>query len=54
MIKNTPTTHTEYINLCKALEKIDEVASYLNEKKREVENIEKIFELKNRFSEQKV
>lgn len=42
------------MNLCRALEKIEEVANYLNEKKREVENIEKMIELKNRFIEQKV
>ncbi len=39
LFKNTPESHADYQNLKKALEKMQSVAEYVNEKKREAENL---------------
>ncbi|KAJ5076869.1 faciogenital dysplasia protein [Anaeramoeba ignava] len=48
LIKNTSKEHPDYQNLIQAQDKIEEVASYLNEKKREAENINQVLEIQKR------
>ena len=40
-MKYTPRDHSDYPNVCSALEGIKEIAVYINEKKREAENNER-------------
>lgn len=42
VIKYTPEEHIDYKDLCSALNLIKEIASFINERKRESENIDKI------------
>eukprot|EP01132_Coremiostelium_polycephalum_P002514 gene2514-3112_t len=49
LVKNTWSDHLDYNNLTEAFKKMQEVASYVNEKKREAENIAKVTEIQNNF-----
>ena len=42
LFRNTPDSHTDYSNLNKALEKMRDVAEYVNEKKRVAENLNQV------------
>lgn len=50
LIKHTWTDHMDYDNLKKSLEKIQQVASYMNERKREAETLSKMIEIQNRVT----
>lgn len=50
MIKHTWPEHSDYENLKKALGKMEEVANFINEKKREAELIQKVVDLDKRIS----
>ena len=45
MVKNTPVDHPDYALLTKAKDKIADVASFVNEQKRVVENLAKVGEI---------
>eukprot|EP01111_Echinosteliopsis_oligospora_P018834 TRINITY_DN8855_c0_g1_i2.p1 TRINITY_DN8855_c0_g1~~TRINITY_DN8855_c0_g1_i2.p1 ORF type:complete len:671 (+),score=196.02 TRINITY_DN8855_c0_g1_i2:55-2013(+) len=47
LVKNTWPTHPDYETLCQVLKQIQEIASYVNEKKREAENLAKVVEIQN-------
>ncbi|EGC28800.1 hypothetical protein DICPUDRAFT_51654 [Dictyostelium purpureum] len=49
LVKNTWADHLDYTNLTLSLKKMQEVALYVNEKKREAENIAKVTEIQNNF-----
>ncbi|KAM9964419.1 hypothetical protein ACTFIW_004182 [Dictyostelium discoideum] len=49
LLKNTWSDHLDYNNLQLSLKKMQEVALYVNEKKREAENIAKVTEIQNNF-----
>ncbi|KAF2074349.1 hypothetical protein CYY_004325 [Polysphondylium violaceum] len=49
LVKNTWSDHLDYKNLTESLKKMQEVATYVNEKKREAENIAKVTEIQNNF-----
>ncbi len=42
IFKNTPESHVDYSSLNKALEKMRDVAEYVNEKKRIAENLNQV------------
>lgn len=48
LLKYTPETHPEHEPLVKALKRMSEVASFVNQRKREYENISKLYEVQNR------
>jgi len=54
LVKNTLKSHPDYYNLVGALEKIKGVAEYINEEKRKAEQIEKILEIQESFSDKYV
>jgi len=41
--KHTDEEHADFENLSKALQKMKEVADYVNERKREAENLSKVY-----------
>eukprot|EP01119_Soliformovum_irregulare_P008184 TRINITY_DN2118_c0_g1_i3.p1 TRINITY_DN2118_c0_g1~~TRINITY_DN2118_c0_g1_i3.p1 ORF type:complete len:592 (+),score=142.31 TRINITY_DN2118_c0_g1_i3:191-1777(+) len=49
MVKHTWADHHDYASLKKALEKMQEVALYINERKREADSINKIVEIQSKF-----
>ena len=50
LLKNTPDSHVDYNDLKAAHEKTKEVADYVNEKKREAENINQVVEIQEKLS----
>lgn len=50
LVKYTDEGHPDYVDINAALGKIKEIAAYLNEKKREAENREKIVEINEKIS----
>jgi hypothetical protein len=46
-LKHTWNNHLDYENLSKAAKKIDEIAEYLNEMKREAENMSILMEIQS-------
>lgn len=52
LIKHTWEDHRDYSDLQLALEKMQDVAFYMNERKREVESMEKILEIQNKCTKQ--
>jgi hypothetical protein len=42
LVKNTPEDHPDYADLCKAKGRISEIATFVNEQKRIVENLNKV------------
>ena len=51
LIANTLPTHSDYSNLCRALEKTKSVAELINNKLVEYENQQKIIEMHQRISD---
>lgn len=49
MIKHTWTDHPDYANLKAALSLMEQVATFINEQKREAENFQKLIELERKF-----
>ncbi|EGG23389.1 pleckstrin domain-containing protein [Cavenderia fasciculata] len=49
LVKNTWKDHKDYNDLTESLKTMQEVATYVNEKKREAENIQKVTEIQNNF-----
>lgn len=49
LIKNTPENHPEFNTLSSAMDKIEQVVSYINENKRFQENRSKLEEIENQF-----
>jgi len=47
LLKYTPPTHVEYENLQAALDKIEQVVDYINERKRIAENTDKLTNIQN-------
>ncbi|KYQ90529.1 pleckstrin (PH) domain-containing protein [Tieghemostelium lacteum] len=50
LMKHTQETHTDYNDLTLALKKMKEVAEYVNEKKREAENLNQVLMIQNSLS----
>ncbi len=50
LVKNTPENHIDYPMLSKAKTKISEIASFVNETKRVVENLNKVGEILSSIS----
>jgi FYVE/RhoGEF/PH domain-containing protein 5/6 len=50
LLKHTWTDHKDYANLKEAAGKIAEIASFINEKKREAENVSRTLEIANKLS----
>jgi len=49
LLKKTDKDHPDYKNIENALNSIEDIAKYINEKKREAENIAKISEIQNKL-----
>ena len=49
VVKFTPEEHIDYKDLCTALETIKEIAQYINERKRESENMTKVIEIQTKI-----
>ncbi len=49
-MRNTPKDHADYHDLSTALAKVQEVADYVNEKKREAENINQVIDVQSRMT----
>ena len=45
LVKNTPAEHCDYTDLCKARDRIQEIALFVNEQKRVVENLAQVSEI---------
>lgn len=45
LLKYTPKSHEEYENLTLALDKVEQVVTYINERKRLEENMKKLKEI---------
>lgn len=50
LIKHTWSDHQDYSNLKNALEKMEEVANFINEKKREAELFQKLVDIEKKLS----
>ncbi|KAJ6226626.1 faciogenital dysplasia protein [Anaeramoeba flamelloides] len=50
LVKNTQSYHLDYPNLVNALDKIKEIADYVNDTKREAENMKSTLEVENKIS----
>ena len=50
LLKHTDADHPDYKNIKQALDSIEEIAKYINEKKREAENIAKISEIQSKLT----
>merc|ERR1712137_666148 len=50
LLKNTPVTHADYQDLKASVEKTKEVADYVNEKKREAENLNQVVEVQEKLA----
>lgn len=48
LVKHTWPDHKDYATLKQALGSMEEVANYINERKREAENLDKIWELEKK------
>ncbi len=49
ILKHTWKDHPDYENLQKTTDKIQSIAAFINDKKREAENISKTLEISNRM-----
>ena len=49
LLRNTPEDHPDHENLVIALNKIEEVVAYVNERKRLAENLQKILDVSNQI-----
>ena len=45
MVRNTPSDHPDFADLTKAKARIEEVATFVNEQKRVVENLAKVSDI---------
>ena len=50
LLKNTPKNHVDYVNLEAAFIKTKEVADYVNEKKREAENLNQVVSIQEKLA----
>jgi hypothetical protein len=50
LLRNTPKDHADYDDLATALAKVQEVADYVNEKKREAENVNQVLDVQARLT----
>eukprot|EP00824_Muranothrix_gubernata_P019025 TRINITY_DN38545_c0_g1_i1.p1 TRINITY_DN38545_c0_g1~~TRINITY_DN38545_c0_g1_i1.p1 ORF type:complete len:557 (-),score=134.50 TRINITY_DN38545_c0_g1_i1:67-1710(-) len=46
LVKNTPPEHGDFVNIVDSLEAIKQIADFVNERKREAENLMKVVEVK--------
>ena len=54
LLKHTPSAHSDYEKLESALQKIEFVVSYVNERKRIAENLQKIIDVKDQIESTEV
>lgn len=52
LVKHTWNDHRDYNNLKQALQKMDEVANYLNQKKREYDDRDKVVQIEKKLTGQ--
>lgn len=50
LLRNTPKDHPDFVDLTTALSKVQSVADYVNEKKREAENVNLVLDVQSRLS----
>eukprot|EP01129_Flabellula_baltica_P015835 TRINITY_DN8201_c0_g1_i1.p1 TRINITY_DN8201_c0_g1~~TRINITY_DN8201_c0_g1_i1.p1 ORF type:complete len:779 (-),score=145.45 TRINITY_DN8201_c0_g1_i1:1-2337(-) len=50
LLRNTPTDHPDYPHLTKAIDSIIEVANYVNEKKKQAENMNRVSVISSRLT----
>jgi len=49
LVKFTPEKHIDYLNLSTAFERMNKVAAYVNESKREYENLQRVVDIQDQF-----
>ena len=54
LLKHTDNSHQDYNNLVQALQKIEEVVAYVNDRKRLAENLQKILDVQNQIESNEV
>lgn len=50
LVKHTWEDHPDYTALKQAVARVEDIAGFLNEKKREAENIAELIEMENHFT----
>jgi RhoGEF domain len=50
LVKHTPPKHADHANLAKALKKMKDVADYVNERKREAENLTQVLAIQSKLT----
>ena len=54
LVRHTTEEHKDYSDLFSALQKIQNVAKYVNEKKRDFDNLHRVIELQKCFKSKEV